>query len=99
MSRRAERPDVRPWQGVVAAENSLAHSRSLVGKHRDDEKWVVMWEAKEEDVDAWVADDESVRSYASYLMAPDAAATGPVTMRGVLRSDVVRRRSTDPGWE
>jgi hypothetical protein len=57
-----------------------------------DDKWAVIVEADEQDVDAWVQDDEAARGYAPYLVAREDAAATPEIQRGVLRPDRVKRR-------
>lgn len=58
----------------------------------DPGKWVVILRADEDEVDGWVLDDGTVRGYAPYLVNREDAAARPELLRGVLRSDVVRRR-------
>ena len=58
----------------------------------DPANWVVILEAKEDVVDEWTLEDESVRWYAPYLMAREDAGAEPRRIRGVLRNDVVKRR-------
>ncbi len=66
------------------------------GWGEDDEPvWLAVVEGDEDDIDAWMTDDQSVRGYAPYLIAEDAAVPSPEPMRGVLRNDVVRRRPFD----
>lgn len=74
-----------------------------IAKQRDpewaeeDDRWVVTIRADEDDVDAWVQDDETIRGYAPYLLLQDAADASTELMRGVLRPDRVRRRRFDAG--
>ncbi|HEV3475634.1 MAG TPA: hypothetical protein VG602_09760 [Actinomycetota bacterium] len=57
-----------------------------------DDGWVTVVHADEDDVDAWVADEPAARGYAPYLVAAENAAAAPKIQRGILRGDVVRRR-------
>ncbi len=57
--------------------------------------WVGVVEGDEDDVEAWMNDDEGVRGYAPYLIAEDPKIPDTEPMRGVLRNDVVRRRPFD----
>jgi hypothetical protein len=84
---RAERPgepgtDV-AWKMAEQLDPEWAES-----EHR----WVVILEADEDDVDAWVLEDPSVSGYAPYLMAREDAGAAPGRLQGVLRNDVVKRR-------
>lgn len=58
----------------------------------DDTNWVIILRADEDHVDEWVLEDETVRGYAPYLVNREDAEAKPERLRGVLRSDVVRRR-------
>jgi hypothetical protein len=131
--RRAEARDVRPWDGVVAADSDLDEVRTWVvwgvgadpatperaasledeepvGRPGNDiaatiaatndpewadapdwDRWLILLEADEDDVDAWADDDDRVRGYAPYLIQPTESDTTP--MRGTLRNDTVVRRT------
>jgi hypothetical protein len=55
------------------------------------DRWVVVLDGDEDDVDAWAQDDGRVRGCAAYLLeAPD---PGTDLMEGTLRSDKVVRRT------
>ncbi|HEX2031856.1 MAG TPA: hypothetical protein VHL78_10710 [Actinomycetota bacterium] len=58
----------------------------------DGGNWVVILRADEDHVDEWALEDEAVRGYAPYLINREDAEAKPERLRGVLRSDVVRRR-------
>jgi hypothetical protein len=57
-----------------------------------DERWEVLLEADEDDVDAWAEEDDSVRGFTPYLVAPEDAAATPEIQYGIMRPDTVRRR-------
>jgi hypothetical protein len=57
----------------------------------DYDRWVVLYDGEEDDVDEWVQDDERVRGYAPYLLQATDPSTEP--MEGVLRPDRVVRRT------
>ncbi len=57
----------------------------------DYDRWVVLYDADEDDVDEWAQDDERVRGYAPYLLQATDPSTEP--MEGVLRPDRVERRT------
>ena|SRR5205085_11647786 len=83
--------------------NDLAHTMAgqLDPEWRDApdwDRWVILLEADEGDVDTWADDDERVRGWAPYLIQPTESDTEP--MEGTLRNDVVVRRTggrTDAG--
>jgi hypothetical protein len=55
------------------------------------DRWVILLDADEDDVDTWAEDDERVRGYAPYLLAAADPDTEP--MEGTLRNDKVVRRT------
>lgn len=55
------------------------------------DRWVILLDADEDDVDGWAQDDERVRGYAPYLLAAADPDTEP--MEGTLRTDTVVRRT------
>ena len=57
-----------------------------------EDRWVVVLEADEGEVDSYVLEDESASGYAPYLVRLEDAEAAPTTLRGVLRGDVVKRR-------
>ena len=73
-----------------AAPEQRRRSRPAGPNRRFDDSTVV--EADENDVDEWVSSEASARGYAPYLPNPEDAAAEPRIQRGVLRSDVIRRR-------
>jgi hypothetical protein len=58
---------------------------------------VVLIDADEDEIDEFVQDNDSVYGYAPYLVEPEAAASTPARMEGVLRGDRVRRRPFGAG--
>ncbi len=96
---RAAAPDVdpdedepetgRPANDIAA---SMAAERDPEWAGRPDyDRWAVLLEADEDDVDEWAQDDERVRGYAPYLLQATDPSTEP--MDGVLRPDRVVRRT------
>lgn len=57
----------------------------------DWDRWVILLDADENDVDSWTQDDDRVRGYAPYLLQPEDPDTEP--MEGTLRNDRVVRRT------
>jgi hypothetical protein len=57
----------------------------------DWDRWVILLDGDEDDVDAWAEDDERVRGYAPYLLQAADPDTEP--MEGTLRNDKVVRRT------
>ena len=58
-----------------------------------DERWLALVELDENDVDEWTSDDARVRGYTPYLIDARQTKVGSTEpMRGVLRSDSIRRR-------
>jgi hypothetical protein len=55
------------------------------------DRWVILLDADEDDVDSWSEDDERVRGYAPYLL--QAADPETELMEGTLRNDNVVRRT------
>jgi hypothetical protein len=95
---RAAAPDVDPEDTPETARpaNDIAWSMAA---ERDPEwagepeydRWAILFDADEDDVDEWAQDDERVRGYAPYLL--QAVDPSTETMRGVLRPDRVERRT------
>jgi hypothetical protein len=90
--KRAAEERERPGRPGDEVARGIARTNDAEWPDGSDEAWVILLEADEDEVDAWVLEDESVRGYAPYLMEPENAAARPERMRGVLRGDVVRRR-------
>ena len=99
--RAAEDPlDADPRPGEPGNDLAEAIARGRDGEwaqERGPDHWVVVVRADEDDVDAWVQDDETVLGYAPYLVESDGARASTDLMRGVLRGDTVRRRRFDTG--
>jgi hypothetical protein len=55
------------------------------------DRWVVLIDADEDDIDDWAGDDERVRGYAPYPLQVADPDTEP--MAGTLRPDMVERRT------
>jgi hypothetical protein len=70
----------------------IARERDPDWNADDDASWVRVVEADEDEVDALMVEDETVRGYAPYLIAPENTGEDLTRMRGVLRGDSVRRR-------
>ena len=90
-----EMPPAEPGNDVAEA---IARGRDPEWDREEEwDRWVVIVQADEDDVDAWGQNDETVRGYAPYLVDRDATRADTDRMRGVLRSDRVRRRRFDTG--
>jgi hypothetical protein len=85
---RAERPG-EPGNEIARA---IAAAHDPDWEAGDPDRWVTIVRADEDEIDSWVFDDESARGYAPYLAEPLPASPEPGMLRGVLRSDVVKRR-------
>ena len=84
-----EEPQGRPGTdiaGTIAADNDAEWAAA-----DEMDRWVVLVDADEGDVDAWAQDDERVRGYAPYLLQAADPDTEP--MEGTLRNDKVVRRT------
>jgi hypothetical protein len=97
---RAAAPEVDP-EDVAVAEvgrpaNDIAWSMAAErdpewASEPDYDRWVILFDADEDEVDEWAQDDERVRGYAPYLLQAVDPSTEP--MQGVLRPDRVERRT------
>jgi hypothetical protein len=87
-----ERAEERPGEPGNDIARHIAAANDPEWAKTEGPVWVVMVEADEDHVDEWVLEDESARGYAPYLVEPENASAEPQPLRGVLRSDVVRRR-------
>ncbi|HEX2274834.1 MAG TPA: hypothetical protein VHG90_13245 [Acidimicrobiales bacterium] len=95
---RAAAPEVDPEDAPEAGRpaNDIAWSMAAErdpewASEPDYDRWVVLLDADEDDVDEWAQDDNRVRGYAPYLLQATDPSTEP--MEGVLRPDRVERRT------
>lgn len=91
---RAAAPDDQPSLGRPG--NDIARSMAEANDPEwadwpDFDRWVVLLDADEADVDAWAEEDARVRGYEPYLLQAPDPSTEP--MEGRLRGDVVKRRT------
>jgi hypothetical protein len=86
---RAERPG-EPGNDL-AWEIASQTDAEWAGSGNVETRWVRIVDAAESEVDELVFDDDTVGGYAPYLIARENE-SAPTRMRGVLRSDVVKRR-------
>jgi hypothetical protein len=86
-----EAAEERPGQPGGDIARHIAETNDPEWADRDD-RWLTVVEADENDVDEWVGSEPSARGFAPYLPNREDAAAEPQIQRGVLRSDVVRRR-------
>src|SRR5204862_785360 len=85
-----ERAAERPGEEANDVALAIARDRDPEWDPDADTSWVRIVEADENEVDGLMLDDESVRGYAPYLIAPENTGEDVTMMRGVLRSDSVR---------
>lgn len=79
----------RPGNDIAHAMASESDPEWAAGADWD--RWVILLDGDEGDVDGWAQDDERVRGYAPYLLAAADPDTEP--MEGTLRNDKVVRRT------
>jgi hypothetical protein len=87
--------DVPPEEDPNEIALTIARTRDPEWANDDGPTWVRLLAISEQDVDAFVADDENVRGYAEYLLGEDGTIPDTTPQVGVLRNDVVRRRPFD----
>jgi hypothetical protein len=84
-----EEPRGRPGNDIartIAVDNDAEWADAA-----DWDRWVILVDADEDDVDGWAEDDDRVRGYAPYLLQPAEPDLEP--MEGTLRNDNVVRRT------